>query len=91
MRVFEHLDGKRHLVVLFIPAVSGLSLTQTQLYKSFSIICELLVLCKSKQGVATSLNVSLSNEKELFRWDSNPRHTAYKVGGIQTHDILLTR
>ena len=29
---------------------------------------------KSKQGNTTNLNISFYNEKELLRWDSNPRH-----------------
>ena len=41
---------------------------------------------KSKQGNTTNLTISFSMEmkKELLRWDSNPRHTAYEVDALPT-------
>ena len=49
---------------------------------------ELLDLHKSKQGNTTNLNISFSMEneekKELLRWDSNPRHTAYEAVALPT-------
>ena len=42
---------------------------------------------KSKQGNTTNLNISFSMmkmKKELLRWDSNPRHTAYEADALPT-------
>ena len=41
---------------------------------------------KSKQGSTTNLNISSSmeNEKELLRWDLNPRYTAYEDAALPT-------
>ena len=38
---------------------------------------------RSKQGNTTNLDIfSMENEKELLRWDSNPRHTAYEAAAL---------
>ena len=47
------------------------------------------LLHKSKRGNTTNLNNSFSmeNEKELLRWDSNPRHTASYIGRCSTTEL----
>ena len=42
----------------------------------------------NKQGNATNLHkyFPTENEKELLRWDSNPRHKKSCSGGTRTHD-----
>ena len=41
---------------------------------------------KSGQGNTTNLNFyfSIENKKELLRWGSNPRHTAYEADALPT-------
>ena len=53
----------------------------------YTDICELLDLCKSKQGNTTNLNISFTNEKELLRWDPNPPTTYY--GMVDTPSALV--
>ena len=47
---------------------------------------KLLGLHKSKQGNTTNLNIFFpwKMNKELLRWDSNPRHTAYEADDLPT-------
>ena len=49
---------------------------------------ELVDLHKSNQDNTTNMNIpfSIENEKkkELLRWDSKPRHTAYKAYALPT-------
>ena len=39
-----------------------------------------------RPGNTTNLNIffSIENKKELLRWDSNPRHTAYEADALPT-------
>ena len=44
---------------------------------------------KSKQVNKTNLNISFSMvmKKELLRWDSSPRHTAYEADALRISQL----